>query len=42
MSRRKYLDTKQPKVKSIMGDFILIGIICLFVCIYSYCDTNNY
>lgn len=30
MSRRKYLDTKQPKVKSIMGDFILIGIICLF------------
>lgn len=30
MSRRKYLDTKQPKVKSIMGAFILIGIICLF------------
>ncbi|WP_416451596.1 ABC transporter permease subunit [Lactococcus lactis] len=30
MSRRKYLDTKQPKVKYIMGDFILIGIICLF------------
>ena len=41
MSRRKYLDTKQPKVKSIMGDFILIGIICLFAFILIVTQITN-